>query len=483
MLDVVKRQAAKAAKTMEAVDGELQKVAKAQGLVFDVLRLVAQSMCFSEAQKNSLEAGPVRQKVDMMLSSAEFAPYRQAALSVEAVKRRVEMVQKERSDAASAKAAQLKKEREKKRQARPNKQRTPIQEAADRLEVDEDMLRAVAAAMTMSEAQVDAACQADPTAGEKLKGVREGAAFGEIREACVKLGLVDEASKEMTAALKEDEESLDDSQLDAAERSMEMPADAVERLPEDAKRAVKALRGDPAFAGVRAAVEARRRRRAKGASASSKPKPTSKPSPPKPAPPKPAGGGNVAVVHDDDDNLDSAFAEAFGPAAGAADGADEGWSDPVAADADDDDGGWSDPVAAEALEDLDLEDDDIDEDEPVANTPDHALQATESGYELTVALPPGARAKDLVCDGQRCRIVVPGRDDLVVRFAAPVDPRRTEATFSKKTSQLKVSFRFPDQHAAFMEDLGREAQKRGYVPPMSGLEEVNDGVRRASRGS
>merc|ERR1719271_1976789 len=213
----------------------------------------------------------------MMLSSAEFAPYRQAALSVEAVKRRVEMVQKERSDAASTKAAQLKKEREKKRQARTNKKRTPIQEAADRLEVDEDMLRAVAAAMTMSEAQVDAACTADPAAGEKLRGVREGVAFGEIREACVKLGLVDEASKEMKAALKEDEESLDDSQLDAAERSMGMPAEAVERLPEDAKRAVKALRGDPAFAGVRAAVEARRRRRAKGASASSKPKPTPTP--------------------------------------------------------------------------------------------------------------------------------------------------------------------------------------------------------------
>ena len=449
---------------MEAVDGELQKVAKAQDLVFDVLRLVAQSMCFSEAQKASLEAGPVRQKVDMMLGSSEFAPYRQAALSVEAVKRRVEMVQKERSDAATKRAEQLQRQREAKRQSRPNKKRTPIQEAADRLEVDEDMLRAVAAAMTMSEAQVDAACQADPTAGEKLRGVREGVAFGEIREACVKLGLVDEASKEMKAALKEDEDSLDDSQLDAAERSMGMSADAVERLPDDAKRAVKALRGDPAFAGVRAAVEARRKRRAGGAS-----KPKSKPkTTPKPAPPKPTtGGGNVAVVHDDDDNLDSAFAEAFGSTA--------------AGDADDE--GWSDPVAAEALEDLDLEDDDIDEEEPVANTPDHALQATESGYELTVALPPGARAKDLDCDGQRCRIVVPGHDDLVVRFAAPVDPRRTEAKFSKKTSQLKVSFRFPDQHASFMEDLGREAQKRGYVPPMSGLEEVNDGVRRASRGS
>ena len=118
---------------MEAVDGELQKVAKAQDLVFDVLRLVAQSMCFSEAQKNSLEAGPVRQKVDMMLGSAEFAPYRQAALSVEAVKRRVEMVQKERAESATKKAEQLKKQREAKRQARRNKKRTPIQEAADRL--------------------------------------------------------------------------------------------------------------------------------------------------------------------------------------------------------------------------------------------------------------------------------------------------------------------------------------------------------------
>ena len=52
--------------------------------------------------------------------------------------------------------------------------------------------------MTMSEAQVDAARQADPTAGEKLQAGREGAAFGRSA-ACVKLGLVDEASKEMKA--------------------------------------------------------------------------------------------------------------------------------------------------------------------------------------------------------------------------------------------------------------------------------------------
>ena len=74
----------------------------------------------------------MRQKVDMMLGSSEFAPYRQAALSVEAVKRRVEMVQKERSAAATKKAEQLNREREKNRQARPNKKLTPIQEAADR---------------------------------------------------------------------------------------------------------------------------------------------------------------------------------------------------------------------------------------------------------------------------------------------------------------------------------------------------------------
>ena len=71
-------------------------------------------------------------------------------------------------------------------------------------------------------------------------------------------------------------------------------------------------------------------------------------------------------------------------------------------------------------------------------------------------------------------------DEARVRWALA----ETRALLSQlQTSQLKVSFRFPDQHASFMEDLGREAQKRGYVPPMSGLEEVNDGVRRASRGS
>lgn len=461
---------------MEVVEHELAAVAKDRDLVADVLTLVAQAMCFGEAQKESLEDEP-RKKVDMMLGSADFAPFRQAALEVPAVKRRVEDVQRMRAAAANKKAEQLKRERDQKRKARPNKKKTPLQEAADRLEVDEDMLRAVASAMTMSEAQVDAACATDAAAGEKLRGVREGAAFGEIREACVELGLVNEAVDEMRAALKDDEENLDDSQLDAAEQSMAMPAAQIERLPPDARKAVQALRSDPAFAGVRAAVEARKRRRG-----APKPPPKKKAAPK----PKPAKSGNVAVVMDstEDDDLDGAWSEAV---AATDDDLDGAWSEAVATT--EDDAGWSAPVAAEealldaleeAVEDLELEDDDIDDDD-VANTPDHALQATSDGYTLTVALPAGVRAKDVDCDGRRCRIVVPGREDLVVRFAAPVDPKLTEATFSKKTSRLVVAFKFPS-HASFMEDLGRHAKKIGYVPPMSGLEEVNDGVRQASRG-
>ena len=97
----------------------------------------------------------------------------------------------------------------------------------------------------------------------------------------------------------------------------------MERLPDDAKRAVK-LRGDPA---------SRRARGRRGAAESGAPaalrKPAKpKPAPPKAAPPKPTGGGNVVAVHDDDDNLDSAFAEAVRGRAGDAD--DEGWSAPVA---------------------------------------------------------------------------------------------------------------------------------------------------------
>ena len=119
---------------MEVVEHELAAVAKDRDLVADVLTLVAQAMCFGEAQKESLEDEP-RKKVDMMLGSADFAPYRQAALEAPAVKRRVEDVQRMRAAAANKKAEQLKRERDQKRKARPNKKKTPLQEAADRLEV------------------------------------------------------------------------------------------------------------------------------------------------------------------------------------------------------------------------------------------------------------------------------------------------------------------------------------------------------------
>ena len=96
----------------------------------------------------------------------------------------------------------------------------------------------------------------------------------------------------------------------------------------------------------------------------------------------------------------------------------------AAGDADDDEG-WrtrrggrgrrrrrrrSDPVAAEALEDLDLEDDDIDEEDPSQHAGPRA-----PGYRKWLRADGRAaarRVKDLDCDGQRCRIVVPGHDDL-----------------------------------------------------------------------
>ena len=65
-------------------------------------------------------------------------------------------------------------------------------------------------------------------------------------------------------ALKEDEDSLDDSQLDAAERSMGMSADAVERLP-DGEAGRESIAGRPGLRGRargrRGAAETARRRR------------------------------------------------------------------------------------------------------------------------------------------------------------------------------------------------------------------------------
>ena len=76
---------------MEAVDGELRG-GESTRFSIRCATLVAQSMCFSEARKT--RGGGPELKGGHDARSSEFAPYRQAALSVEAVKRRVEMVQK-----------------------------------------------------------------------------------------------------------------------------------------------------------------------------------------------------------------------------------------------------------------------------------------------------------------------------------------------------------------------------------------------------
>lgn len=58
----------------EELEARLDALAKERDLVPDVLKLVAQSMCFSELQKKDL-VGETRQKVEMMLSAEQFAPY------------------------------------------------------------------------------------------------------------------------------------------------------------------------------------------------------------------------------------------------------------------------------------------------------------------------------------------------------------------------------------------------------------------------
>ena len=122
------------------------------------------------------------------------------------------------------------------------------------------------------------------------------------------------------------------------------------------------------------------------------------------------------------------------------------------------------------------------------------------------------KADDVDCKPTSCRVIVQGRSPLRVRFAAPVDPARTKAAYRRKKNELRVTFVRADvatapaarsaapaarapapapathcaaasaEHASFMEDLGRTASARGYVPPMSGMEEVSDDIKKASRG-
>ena len=236
-------------------DATIASLAKQRGLVEDVLKLVAQSMCFSEEQKAGLD-GPTRQKVEMMLQRGDFAEYRAAASEVAGVKERVAALR----SIGAAKEAQAAADRDAKRAAlKAKKTLTPVEAAAAELDVDVDMLRAVAQAMCMTDAQVAAAAGNDGDAKEKLRGVREGPAFERVRAAAARLGLVDEARAKIAESFERDAEdaNLDDGQVEAAARALALSDAEIEALDPEARRAITALREDPAFAGVRAVVASR----------------------------------------------------------------------------------------------------------------------------------------------------------------------------------------------------------------------------------
>ena len=506
-------------------DATIASLAKQCGLVEDVLKLVAQSMCFSEEQKAGLD-GPTRQKVEMMLQRGDFAEYRAAASEVAGVKERVAALR----SIGAAKEAKAAADRDAKRAAlKAKKTLTPVEAVAAELDVDVDMLHAVAQAMCMTDAQVAAAAGNDGDAKEKLRGVREGPAFERVRAAAARLGLVDEARAKIAESFERDAEdaNLDDGQVEAAARALAMSDAEIEALDPEARRAITALREDPAFAGVRAVVakrapgalkqaakhkaaaaakEAAVAKEAAAAKAApppreTKPAASKKKKKKKKAPAPEPGKVDVLEATDDGFDMDGAWSDALAAVDDGAATADGGWSDPVtaaddddddggwsdpvtsAADDDDDDGGWSDPVTSAAPDDDDdLPADDIDlEEEPTLDTPDHALRPTDGGYELTVRLPAGVRAEGIECDGATVRVAVPGRAVLAVALQARVDPAKTKATYKKKAGVLVVALARADDHGAFMEDLGREAAKRGYVPPLAGLEEVSETIKGASR--
>ena len=236
-------------------DATIASLAKQRGLVEDVLKLVAQSMCFSEEQKAGLD-GPTRQKVEMMLHRGDFAEYRAAALEVAGVKERVAALR----SIGAAKEAKAAADRDAKRAAlKAKKTLTPVEAVAAELDVDVDMLHAVAQAMCMTDAQVAAAAGNDGDAKEKLRGVREGPAFERVRAAAARLGLVDEARAKIAESFERDAEdaNLDDGQVEAAARALALSDAEIEALDPEARRAITALREAPAFAGVRAVVASR----------------------------------------------------------------------------------------------------------------------------------------------------------------------------------------------------------------------------------
>lgn len=139
-----------------AVVEELLAIAKGRdNLDADILVLVTQAMCSSEAQKESLD-GEERETVNIMLESTEFAPCRQAALEIPAVKRRVEDVQQRaRVDAAAVAKAEL--EEAMSALSKHNAQlraKGPSQAASE--SVDDPRARRIAVAAAVCEAAVKA---------------------------------------------------------------------------------------------------------------------------------------------------------------------------------------------------------------------------------------------------------------------------------------------------------------------------------------
>lgn len=169
------------------VSDKLVAVAKGRGLDAGTLKTVAHSMGLNEAQKRSYDA-EARKKLDVLLERADFAPYRQAALEVPAVKRRVEEVQRERVDAAAvrlgpgdakaeleeAKSAQSKLKREV-AQLRAN---GPSQAASE--SVDDPRVRRIVVAAAVCEAAAK-----DLSHEQMSENARFTRALGNLRDAIV----------------------------------------------------------------------------------------------------------------------------------------------------------------------------------------------------------------------------------------------------------------------------------------------------------
>jgi hypothetical protein len=84
--------------TIELDFDELEAVAKDSDVDVDFLWMVAQVICFSDAEMASMDAA-MRERVDTLRGSAKIARYEHAALEIPAVRRRIEDVQGARAAA------------------------------------------------------------------------------------------------------------------------------------------------------------------------------------------------------------------------------------------------------------------------------------------------------------------------------------------------------------------------------------------------